>query len=57
MNVGEFFAMGGYGLYVWGSYGATAIVLVANIWAAWRRGKSVQRELRNLDRLKQSEHP
>jgi len=27
----EFFAMGGYGLYVWGSYGVTAIALVAEI--------------------------
>ncbi len=57
MNADEFFAMGGYALYVWGSYAAAAVVLIANVWAAWRRGKSVQRELRNLDRLKQSEHP
>jgi len=47
--------MGGYALYVWGSYAATAVVLVANIWAAWHRGKSVRRELRNLDRLKHPE--
>jgi heme exporter protein D len=55
MNGAEFFAMGGYALYVWGSYVAAAVVLVANIWAAWHRGKSVRRELRNLERLKQSE--
>lgn len=24
-SAGEFFAMGGYGLYVWGSYGAVAL--------------------------------
>ncbi|MSP28689.1 MAG: heme exporter protein CcmD [Methylococcales bacterium] len=27
----EFLAMGGYAFYVWGSYGLTLIVLLANI--------------------------
>ncbi len=31
MNLQEFFAMGGYGLYVWTSYGLTLVVLLANI--------------------------
>ncbi|MBI5912550.1 MAG: heme exporter protein CcmD [Betaproteobacteria bacterium] len=34
MNWGSwqnFFAMGGYGLYVWGSYAVTLVVLVAEI--------------------------
>jgi heme exporter protein D len=31
MTLSEFFAMGGYALYVWGSYGLTLIVLLANI--------------------------
>jgi heme exporter protein D len=31
MSVQEFFAMGGYALYVWPSYGLTLIVLLANI--------------------------
>lgn len=25
----EFFAMGGYGLYVWGSFGVTALLMIA----------------------------
>jgi heme exporter protein D len=29
-SVGDFLAMGGYGLYVWGSFGVTAVVLVGN---------------------------
>ncbi len=33
----EFFLMGGYAAYVWSSYGITLIVLIANIWAAYRR--------------------
>ena len=38
-SVSEFFAMGGYGLYVWGSYGmmAVAIVLELIVLAARRR--------------------
>ncbi len=34
MNWGSwqnFFAMGGYGLYVWGSYAVTLVILVAEI--------------------------
>lgn len=43
MNWGSwqnFLAMGGYGLYVWGSYAVTLVVLVAEIVAliARRRG-------------------
>lgn len=30
-NFAEFLAMGGYAFYVWGSYGLTLIVLLANI--------------------------
>jgi heme exporter protein D len=31
MNLQEFLAMGGYGFYVWTSYGIATIILVANI--------------------------
>jgi heme exporter protein D len=31
MSLQEFLAMGGYGFYVWTSYGICLIVLVANI--------------------------
>ena len=33
----QFAHMGGYGLYVWGSYGLTLLVLGAEAWAARRR--------------------
>jgi heme exporter protein D len=55
MNWSEFFAMGGYGLYVWGSYGMAALVLVFNVLAARRREKSVRRELEETMRLNQAE--
>jgi len=28
-SASEFFAMGGYGLFVWGAYGVTALCMVA----------------------------
>ena len=32
----EFFAMGGYGLYVWGSYGVAALCIAIEIWTLRR---------------------
>ena len=31
MNWGEFFAMGGYALYVWGSYGMVLFIFIVEI--------------------------
>ena len=33
----QFFAMGGYGFYVWGAYGLTALVLLAEAIAVRHR--------------------
>jgi heme exporter protein D len=55
MNWSEFFAMGGYSLYVWGSYGMAALVLVFNVLAARRREKTVHRELAATTRLNQAD--
>lgn len=30
-SLNEFLAMGGYGLYVWGSYGAAALCIVIEV--------------------------
>ena len=32
----EFWAMGGYAVYVWGSVGVTALLLLIEIWQAHR---------------------
>ena len=45
-SVGEFFAMGGYAFYVWGSFGLTAIALSAEMWAIR------QRRIRTLQSLR-----
>jgi heme exporter protein D len=38
-----FFAMGGHGLYVWGSYAVTALLMVAEPLLAWRRHAQARR--------------
>ena len=44
-SVADFLAMGGYGLYVWGSFGVTALALAAELWGLrWRR-KTLQSEI------------
>jgi heme exporter protein D len=55
MNWSEFFAMGGYAIYVWGSYGMAALVLLFNVVAARRREKSVRQELEETMRLNQAD--
>jgi heme exporter protein D len=40
-SASEFFAMGGYGLYVWGSFGVTAVVIAAEIWSVAARRKAI----------------
>ena len=44
-SVGEFFAMGGYGLYVWGSFGACAILMIVEPLLARRRLNEVRRSV------------
>jgi heme exporter protein D len=52
MNWSEFFAMGGYALYVWGSYGLAAVILILNVVQPLRRAKLVRAQLREFYRLK-----
>lgn len=37
----EFFAMGGYGLYVWGSFGVTALVIGGELLALRGRRRAL----------------
>lgn len=39
----EFLAMGGYGFYVWGSYGATLILIVVELAALAGRRRAIER--------------
>jgi heme exporter protein D len=40
----EFFAMGGYGLYVWGSYGVAVLLMGVEPWLAVRRRRRALRD-------------
>ena len=40
-SLSEFLAMGGYGLYVWGSFGVTAIVIVGELLSLRSRRKAL----------------
>ena len=45
----DFLAMGGYGLYVWGSFGVTALVMLIEVGSLSARRKAVQREAAHSD--------
>ena len=47
MSLNEFFHMGGYGFYVWTSYGIALVVLLANIIAPLRQRRKI---LKNIAR-------
>lgn len=54
MSIQEFFHMGGYGFYVWFSYGLTAIVLIFNVVQSLSLQRKTLRELNNrLRRLRE----
>ncbi len=38
-SVAEFINMGGYAVYVWGSYGVTLAVMVADAWLSKQRAR------------------
>lgn len=51
MNWSDFFAMGGYGFYVWGSYGVTAVLIIVEIIWVMQRRKTLLKRLTRMSRL------
>jgi len=45
----DFFAMGGYGSFIWGSYGTAVIMLVWLGVSSWRKSRKVARQLAQLE--------
>ncbi len=41
----DFFAMGGYAFYVWGSYAVTAVLMVAEVILVMRRHRETRERL------------
>jgi len=53
----DFFAMGGYGFYVWGSVGVTAALMILEPVLVRRRRQSLlQRLRRSRDRVRMRSH-
>ena len=50
----EFFSMGGYGFYVWGSYVVTAVFMIVEVIWVMRRRKTVFQRLSTMRRLTKS---
>jgi len=46
-SVSEFLDMGGYALYVWGSFGISAVVVIAEILQVRAKHREVLRNLSN----------
>jgi len=48
MNWGEFFAMNGYGFYVWGSYGLALLVVIVEIVLVRHKRSNTLKQLRMM---------
>lgn len=55
MSIAEFFHMGGYALYVWGSFGMMALLLLAEPIMVYQQRKSILQRLRRMARLNEAE--
>ena len=44
----EFWSMGGYGLYVWGSYGATVLAILIEVMFLRRSAGDTRRRLKRM---------
>ncbi|MCB1881125.1 MAG: heme exporter protein CcmD [Chromatiaceae bacterium] len=51
MSVAEFFHMGGYGLYVWGSFGVSALLMVLEPILLRSRRKATLQRISRIIRL------
>jgi heme exporter protein D len=52
VTIAEFFDMGGYALYVWGSFGATALLMVAEPILVRKRRRLVLQRIARIVRMK-----
>lgn len=51
-SAGEFFAMGGYAFYVWGSYGVTALFLIMEVVLVVTRKRTITQRLGRRIRMR-----
>ena len=43
----DFFAMGGYGFYVWGAYGVTALAIALEVFSVRARWRAAKKQARS----------
>ena len=55
VSLAEFFDMGGYALYVWGSFGATAVLMIAEPILLRGRRRAVLQRITRLIRIRTEE--
>ncbi|MCG6966884.1 MAG: heme exporter protein CcmD [Chromatiaceae bacterium] len=53
----EFFHMGGYGLYVWGSFGVTALFMIAEPLLLRSRGRKIRKRIAHIARIEREVNP
>ena len=56
MNLAEFFDMGGYALYVWSSFGATALLMILEPILLRGRRRAVLQRISRLIRIRTEEN-
>lgn len=49
----EFFEMGGYALYVWGSFGVTALFMIAEPLLLRGRSQQIRKRIARMARIEQ----
>ena len=55
-SAADFWAMGGYGFYVWGSYAAVVVVIATELWLLRARRRRAVAEVKAVN-LKQEAMP
>jgi heme exporter protein D len=55
VTVGEFFHMGGYALYVWASFGVTALLMLVEPILVRHRRRSILQRIARIVRMKTEE--
>ena len=50
----DFWAMGGYGFYVWGSYGVTAAAILIEVMLLRRAARDTRRRLKRMQQWEEN---
>jgi len=54
-TISEFFHAGGYGFYIWGSYGAALLLMVGEIIVAKQQHRTILKRLSRMARINAAE--